>query len=103
MPRCDNTIKRDLLFCIASQYLNMASLVVMLKMALLVCFAFHHANGEGLEVGYYKEKCPNLESIVKEVVYGVIHEDPTLAASLMRIHFHDCFVRVSPCIIRRFY
>lgn len=76
----------------------MASLVVMLKMGLLVCFAFYHANGEGLEVGYYKEKCPNLESIVKEVVYGLIHEDPTLAASLMRIHFHDCFVRVSPSI-----
>ncbi|KAH6826703.1 Peroxidase superfamily protein [Perilla frutescens var. hirtella] len=70
----------------------MASLHVILKLALLVCFAFCHAT-QGLEVGYYHEKCPNLESVVKEVVYGVIYKEPTLAAPLLRMHFHDCFVR----------
>lgn len=73
----------------------MASLNFFFKLAYLGCFVFGVAKGDGLKVGYYEEKCPNLEYIVKEVTSQVIYRDPTLAAPLLRMHFHDCFVRVT--------
>ncbi|XP_027362633.1 peroxidase 20 [Abrus precatorius] len=41
---------------------------------------------------YYKEKCPLTEDIVRQNVEVEILKDPRLAASLLRLHFHDCFV-----------
>ncbi|XP_073312135.1 peroxidase 27-like [Primulina huaijiensis] len=71
----------------------MASLNFFFKLAFLGCFIFGVAKGQGLKVGYYKEKCPQLEYIVKGIISQVIHKDPTLAAPLLRMQFHDCFVR----------
>ncbi|KAL9159653.1 hypothetical protein ABFS82_08G148400 [Erythranthe guttata] len=73
----------------------MASLTVLLQLTLLVSFAIliFHANGQGLKVGFYHEKCPNLEPVIKDVIYKVISDDRTLAAPLQRMHFHDCFIR----------
>lgn len=42
---------------------------------------------------YYSMSCPYAEMIVRDVVGEAIYKDPTLAASLLRLHFHDCFVR----------
>ncbi|KAL5099091.1 hypothetical protein RYX36_003418 [Vicia faba] len=41
---------------------------------------------------YYKEKCPLAEEIVRHNMEVAIYKDPRLAASLLRLHFHDCFV-----------
>ena len=43
---------------------------------------------------FYMQSCPWAESIVKQVVTKHIAADPTLAGSVLRLHFHDCFVRV---------
>lgn len=48
-----------------------------------------------LRVGFYKDTCRLVEFIVKEEVVKAIIKDRGLAAALMRMHFHDCFVRVS--------
>ena len=62
---------------------------------ILVLQVLDHANAKGLSLDYYTKTCPNAGSIVKKTVYGFISRAPTLAAPLLRLHFHDCFVRVS--------
>lgn len=47
----------------------------------------------GLELGFYDKTCPQAESIILNYVKKHIPHAPTLAAPLLRMHFHDCFVR----------
>jgi len=49
---------------------------------------------EVLFYDYYKEKCPLAEDLVRHNVEVAVLKDPRLAASLLRLHFHDCFVLV---------
>lgn len=51
-------------------------------------------NAQGLSLDYYKKTCPNAEDIIKRETTRIIAVAPTLAAPLLRMHFHDCFVRV---------
>jgi peroxidase len=48
-----------------------------------------------LQDGFYKSTCPTAESVVQEVVQDEFSRDRSLPAALLRMHFHDCFVRVS--------
>ncbi|XP_019419106.1 PREDICTED: peroxidase A2-like isoform X2 [Lupinus angustifolius] len=45
-----------------------------------------------LDTSFYKKSCPKVHSIVREVVRNVSKKDPRMLASLIRLHFHDCFV-----------
>ncbi|KAK7290686.1 hypothetical protein RIF29_05282 [Crotalaria pallida] len=46
-----------------------------------------------LQVGFYKSSCPKAESIVQQVVQKRFNSDKSITAALLRMHFHDCFVR----------
>ncbi|XP_057792533.1 peroxidase 3 [Salvia miltiorrhiza] len=46
-----------------------------------------------LEANFYAKSCPKAEKIVQDYVYKHIPNAPSLAAALIRMHFHDCFVR----------
>ncbi|KAL0283943.1 UNVERIFIED_CONTAM: Peroxidase 1 [Sesamum angustifolium] len=51
------------------------------------------ANARGLSVGFYNETCPSVEAIVHETTAKFVSRAPSLAPALLRMHFHDCFVR----------
>ncbi|KAG6549336.1 hypothetical protein Mapa_009053 [Marchantia paleacea] len=42
---------------------------------------------------FYDATCPQAASIVQQKVNAFVDADRGLAAALMRLHFHDCFVR----------
>ncbi|KAI3979943.1 hypothetical protein MKX01_042597 [Papaver californicum] len=52
--------------------------------------ALHEA---ALNLKFYKHTCPNAEKIIKAVVDEHAKVNPFLGAMLLRIHYHDCFVR----------
>lgn len=51
-----------------------------------------------LQMNFYARSCPKAEQIVLDYVKQHIPNAPSLAASFLRLHFHDCFVRVNFCI-----
>ncbi|KAJ4966494.1 hypothetical protein NE237_018343 [Protea cynaroides] len=58
------------------------------------------SDGNGRSVGsfhltpeFYQYSCPQVNDIVMSVLEQVTAKDPRMAASLLRLHFHDCFVQ----------
>jgi hypothetical protein len=48
----------------------------------------------GLAYNFYQSSCPNAESIIRSVTWAQVGADSVLPACLLRLHFHDCFVKV---------
>ncbi|KAF8405846.1 hypothetical protein HHK36_007923 [Tetracentron sinense] len=60
----------------------------------LIILSYSIAISQGLlRVGFYSQTCPNAEAIVSSVVQEAITSDFNVAAILLRLHFHDCFVQ----------
>ncbi|KAJ7966799.1 Peroxidase [Quillaja saponaria] len=47
----------------------------------------------GLSPDFYQFTCPQANNIVMSVLEKAITNEPRMAASLLRLHFHDCFVQ----------
>lgn len=48
----------------------------------------------GLLYDFYKQSCPDAETIVNATIHKHFLKDPTYAAGFARLFFHDCFVTV---------
>lgn len=48
-----------------------------------------------LQLNFYAKSCPKAEKIIKDFVQKQVPKAPNTAAAILRMHFHDCFVRVS--------
>ncbi|CAI0435095.1 unnamed protein product [Linum tenue] len=46
-----------------------------------------------LSLNYYDKTCPNFESAVTNAVKKAMKNDRTVPAAILRMHFHDCFIR----------
>ncbi|KAL5578503.1 hypothetical protein UlMin_020267 [Ulmus minor] len=56
-------------------------------------FALFVGGFSQLSPTFYNQTCPNVTTIVKGVIQSALQTDPRIAASLIRLHFHDCFVQ----------
>lgn len=67
--------------------------VVLVALALVLCFRPAMA-ASVLYPQFYDFSCPQASDIIKSVVSKAVVKDARMAASLLRLHFHDCFVKV---------
>ncbi|KAF4361850.1 hypothetical protein F8388_003171, partial [Cannabis sativa] len=58
----------------------------------LCCIGFVAGGFAQLTPFFYMQSCPSVTNIVGGVIQQALQTDPRIAASLIRLHFHDCFV-----------
>ena len=63
--------------------------------ALVVCLCSARCVRCQLTTDFYATTCPTLFKVVKSAVFTALQNEMRMAASLLRLHFHDCFVDVS--------
>ncbi|QCE06530.1 peroxidase [Vigna unguiculata] len=66
-----------------------------MKIGILLCVALFIGVCEGgsLRKNFYRDSCPQAEEIIKNQTQQHVSANPNLPAKLLRLHFHDCFVR----------
>ncbi|PUZ63230.1 hypothetical protein GQ55_3G051600 [Panicum hallii var. hallii] len=62
-------------------------------MALLLSLGIIGVARGQLQVGFYSDSCPDAEDTVTAAVQDAAASDPTILPALLRLQFHDCFVR----------
>ncbi|KAJ4978612.1 hypothetical protein NE237_009392 [Protea cynaroides] len=60
--------------------------------ALLLWVSMLRGSTAQLDANFYNTTCPNVLSIVQQVISNASQTDIRIGASLIRLHFHDCFV-----------
>ncbi|KAL1333408.1 hypothetical protein HN51_062237 [Arachis hypogaea] len=58
-----------------------------------VCLRENCVIDDATGLGFHAKSCPKAEKIVSDFVNEHIHKAPSLAAVLITMHFHDCFIR----------
>lgn len=48
-----------------------------------------------LSTTFYSSSCPNVLATIKTAVNSAVSKEARMGASLLRLHFHDCFVNAS--------
>ncbi|CAA6658298.1 unnamed protein product [Spirodela intermedia] len=70
----------------------MGRLSLLPSLALSLLFVLGSAEAQ-LRIGFYSKSCPQAESIITEEIDRAIRVAPSIGGPLLRIFFHDCFVR----------
>ncbi|XP_047165925.1 peroxidase P7-like [Vigna umbellata] len=71
----------------------MASIIQSLLVLVLATFAtFMVPSNAHLSANFYDKVCPKALPIIRSVVERAIIRERRIGASLLRLHFHDCFV-----------
>ncbi|KAL8189618.1 hypothetical protein R6Q57_029184 [Mikania cordata] len=67
------------------------NVLIVISLSLFILIPVVKPQG-GLKSGFYSSTCPKAEATVRSTVEAHFKNDPTVAAGLLRLHFHDCFV-----------
>ncbi|KAG6430738.1 hypothetical protein SASPL_108811 [Salvia splendens] len=70
----------------------MAILVPQCLARLMLILLLIGVSNAQLSSNFYSSSCPNLLSIIRTAVNSAVSSDSRMGASLLRLHFHDCFV-----------
>ena len=79
------------MFSLSSSSSSSYSIVLAIS---IVLFTLYESNAQ-LNTTFYASTCPNVSSIVRNAVQQALQSDSRIGASLIRLHFHDCFVNVN--------
>ncbi|KAG6507212.1 peroxidase 5-like [Zingiber officinale] len=60
---------------------------------LALCLMSTAVAANPLRVGFYAQTCPRAETLVRQALNDALRSDAGIGADLLRMHFHDCFVR----------
>ncbi|KAJ1283961.1 hypothetical protein BS78_03G167600 [Paspalum vaginatum] len=71
----------------------MAAVVAALLVSAAAAAASSPVEWGKLDPHFYDRSCPQAQQIVASIVGKAHYQDPRMAASLLRLHFHDCFVK----------
>ncbi|KAL3733094.1 hypothetical protein ACJRO7_022593 [Eucalyptus globulus] len=66
-----------------------SSMIITFSFFFVAVFAVASAQ---LSPDFYASSCPSARSIIQDAVSTVVSSEPRMGASLLRLHFHDCFV-----------
>ncbi|CAN6446529.1 unnamed protein product [Victoria cruziana] len=69
------------------------SVVCVVVLGIIAAVAAIREEHGGLQEDYYRRLCPRAEAIIAHMLRDFTRQDKNLSASLVRLHFHDCFVR----------
>ncbi|CAN6206468.1 unnamed protein product [Urochloa humidicola] len=64
-----------------------------LSLLLLAVVALAPSASAQLSSTFYDTSCPNALSTIKSAVNSAVAQEARMGASLLRLHFHDCFVQ----------
>lgn len=69
---------------------DITELLALISIGFVLCSSLSEGN---LQVAFYSSTCPAAETVVRSTVQQSVQADQTLAAGLLRLHYHDCFVQ----------
>ncbi|ESQ38714.1 hypothetical protein EUTSA_v10028769mg [Eutrema salsugineum] len=66
-------------------------LTILMKMGVLLLLHVSLSQAQ-LSPSFYDKTCPQVFDIATKTIVNALRSDPRIAASILRLHFHDCFV-----------
>ena len=79
---------------IMAPYHSIPSILTPIKFCLLFSLLVGMGSAQ-LSSTFYAKSCPNAVSTIKSAVDSAVSSEARMGASLLRLHFHDCFVNAS--------
>ncbi|XP_074561813.1 peroxidase 5-like [Curcuma longa] len=72
---------------------TMAALASVAVYSCMVLCLMSDAVAAQLRVGFYSQTCPTAETLIRQTFNDAVQQTDDIGADLLRMHFHDCFVR----------